>query len=253
MLLTIGRSALIVAAIFLFSDAQFSSCYPQSLPSDSDDASRTLGRLAIQVPKNVAASAAIRQRLEELGREKCDKEAISQLAKALDQAGYRREAAVAQVNFSSQCGGYAPALRGAVNMLLKVSDYTTAEHIASDLIRLEPFSDNGYFLRALAHDGNKSFKSDYVTAIELFGNKDRIASIGYYNLARDYERLGQFCDAMLPIEGGLHSILHGTTPAKRALCSPITAPKAAVRRRIAAVSKPSLRHVRAASSECQLS
>ena len=79
-------------------------------------------------------------------------------------------------------------------MLLKVSDYTTAEHIASDLIRLEPFSDNGYFLRALAHDGNKSFKSaidDYVTAIELFGNKDRIASIGYYNLARDYERLGQ--------------------------------------------------------------
>jgi hypothetical protein len=34
--------------------------------------------------------------------ERCDKEAISHLAKALDQAGYRREAAVAQVNFSSQ-------------------------------------------------------------------------------------------------------------------------------------------------------
>ena len=201
MLSSIARIAPIVLTIFAFNAAQPLSCYAQSPPPS--DASGTLARLAIDVPKNVTATATIRQPLEELARERCDKEAISHLAKALDQAGYRREAAVAQVNFSSQCGGYAPALRGAVNMLLKVSDYTTAEHIASDLIRLEPFSDNGYFLRALAHDGNKSFKSaidDYVTAIELFGNKDRIASIGYYNLARDYERLGQFCDAMLPIE-----------------------------------------------------
>src|SRR5690242_10920504 len=203
MLSSTTRRALTVTAIFIFNAAWFATCYAQSLPTDSSEASGTLARLAIQVPKNVAANAAIRQPLEELGREKCDKEAISHLARALDQVGYRREAAVAQVNFSSQCDGYAPALRGAVNMLLKLSDYTTAEHIASDLIRLEPFSDNGYFLRALAHDGNKSFKSaidDYVTAIELFGNKDRIASIGYYNMARDYERLGQFCDAMLPIE-----------------------------------------------------
>ncbi len=203
MLSSTARRALTVAAIIVFNAAQFASCYAQSLPTDSTDASGILARLAIEVPKNVAASTAIRQPLEELRREKCDKEAISHLAKALDQAGYRREAAVAQVNFSAQCGGYTPALRGAVNMLLKLSDYTTAEYIASDLIRLEPFNDNGYFLRALARDGNKSFKSaidDYVTAIELFGNKDRIASIGYYNMARDYERLRQFCDAMLPIE-----------------------------------------------------
>jgi aspartyl protease family protein len=200
---SISRIVLVVLATFVFDAAQFVSCYAQSFPTDSSDASGTLARLAIDVPKNVAANAAIRQPLEELGRERCDKEAISHLAKALDQAGYRREAAVAQVNFSSQCGGHAPALRGAVNMLLKLSDYTTAEHIASDLIRLDPFSDNGDFLRALAHDGNKSFKSaidDYVTAIELFGNKDRISSISYYNMARDYERLEQFCDAMLPIE-----------------------------------------------------
>jgi clan AA aspartic protease (TIGR02281 family) len=93
-------------------------------------------------------------------------------------------------------------------MLLKLSDYTTAEHIASDLIRLEPFSDNGYFLRALAHDGNKSFKSaidDYVTAIEM--------------LARDYERLGQFCDAMLPIEQwvALDPSRHDTTQTRAML------------------------------------
>jgi len=163
----------------------------------------TMARLAIELPSGVAATAAVRGPLEQLGREKCDQDAILNLAKALEQAGYRREAAVAEVNFSSQCGGYAAALRGAINILLKLSDFTTAENVASNLIKLEPYSDNGYFLRALARDGNKSLKSaidDYVTATELFGNKDRISSVSYYNMARDYEKLGQFCDAMLPIQ-----------------------------------------------------
>jgi aspartyl protease family protein len=167
------------------------------------DVAGALARLGIDLPKTVTPTASVRGPLEELTREKCDQDAILHLGDALDAAGYRRESAIAQVNFSSQCGGYAPALRGAVNTLLKLSDYATAETIASDLIRLEPYGDNGYFLRAVARDGNKSFKGaidDYVTAIELFGNKDRISSIGYYRMARDYEKLGQFCDAMLPLE-----------------------------------------------------
>src|SRR5262249_6461473 len=141
-----------------------------------------LARLSIDLPKDVIETTSVRRPLEELGREKCDQDAILHLATALDQVDYRREAATAEVNFSSQCGGYAPALRGAVNTLLKLSDYTAAENVASDLIRLEPFNDNGYFLRAVARDGNKSYKSaiaDYVTAIELFGNKDRISSVSY--------------------------------------------------------------------------
>jgi clan AA aspartic protease (TIGR02281 family) len=175
----------------------------QTVTAGTSNVAETLARLNVDLPKNVAENPPVRGPLEQLGREKCDQEAIAHLASALDEVGYRREAVIAQVNFSSQCGGYAPALRGAINMLLKLSDYTTAENIASDLIRLEPFNDNGYFLRALARDGNKSLKGaidDYVTAIELFGNKDRINSLSYYKMARDYERLGQFCDAMLPIE-----------------------------------------------------
>jgi aspartyl protease family protein len=163
----------------------------------------TLTRFAIELPASVTANAAVRAPLEQLGREKCDQTAILDLAKALEQAGYRREAAVAEVNFSSQCGGYAAALRDAINILLKLSDFTTAEHVAGNLIKLEPYGDNGYFLRALARDGNGSPKSaidDYITAIELFGNKDRISSVSYYKMARDYEKLGQFCDAMLAIQ-----------------------------------------------------
>src|SRR5579864_9826038 len=110
-------------------------------------AAEAAARLAIELPASVTATAAVRGPLEQLGREKCDQDAILHLAKALEQAGYRREAAVAQVNFSAQCGGYAAALRGAINTLLKLSDYTTAETAAADLIRLEPYNDNGYFLR----------------------------------------------------------------------------------------------------------
>jgi aspartyl protease family protein len=41
---------------------------------------------------------------------------------------------------------------------------------------------------------------DYTTAIELFGDKQKIPSLSYFGLARSYEKLGQFCDAVLPIE-----------------------------------------------------
>jgi aspartyl protease family protein len=195
-----GRTTLGAAVGYLL---LVTTCCAQAPASTKSDVTATMARFAIDLPQNVAASTAIRGPLEELGRERCDQEAILQLSNALAQAGYRREAAVADVNFSSQCGGYAPALREAINVLLKLSDFSTAESIASNLIKLEPFQDNGYFLRALARDGRKSYKSaieDYVTAIELFGNKEHISSVSYYYMARAYEKLGQFCDAMLPIE-----------------------------------------------------
>jgi aspartyl protease family protein len=75
--------------------------------------------------------------------------------------------------------------------------------ISSKLIQLEPFNDNGYFLRALANDQGavpKKAIDDYVTAIELFGDKTKIANVSYYALARNYDKLGQYCDAALAID-----------------------------------------------------
>ena len=196
----VGKALAAAAGLQVF---LLAPCSAQSPATGASDVAATLARLSVDLPRTVTATASVRGPLEQLTREKCDQDAILHLGDALDAVGYRREAAIAQVNFSSQCDGYAPALRAAVNTLLKLSDYTTAETIAADLIRLDPYNDNGYFLRAVARDGNKSFKGaidDYVTAIELFGNKDRISSISYYRMARDYEKLGQFCDAMLPLE-----------------------------------------------------
>ncbi len=165
--------------------------------------SAILERLNVSLPMNAAAREAVLKSLEELSRERCDQDAIVNLANALQKAGYRRDAATAHIRFSETCNGHAPSLTAAVNILLTLSDYPQAATVASKLIELEPFEDNGYYLRALAYDRSDQPKKaidDYVTAIELFGDKNKIASVGYFNMARNYERLGQFCDAVLPIE-----------------------------------------------------
>jgi clan AA aspartic protease (TIGR02281 family) len=164
----------------------------------------TLNRLSIELPTNLIVNEPVRSPLEGLSREPCDQKAIEELGTALEKVGRRREAATAHISFSATCPGhYAPSLRTAINILLALSDHTRAASVASDLIALEPFKDNGYYLRALANDRAGLFKqaiNDYVTAIELFGNKEQISSGAYLGMARDYEKLGQFCDAVLPIE-----------------------------------------------------
>lgn len=170
---------------------------------DWERLSAILERLNVSLPMNAAAREAVLKSLEELSRERCDQDAIVNLANALQKAGYRRDAATAHIRFSDTCNGHAPSLSAAVNFLLTLSDYPQAATVASKLIELEPFDDNGYYLRALAYDRSDQPKKaidDYVTAIELFGDKNKIASVGYFNMARNYERLGQFCDAVLPIE-----------------------------------------------------
>jgi hypothetical protein len=78
-----------------------------------------------------------------LGNERCDQQAIFDLATALrNVVGYRREAAKVDMCFSGMCGGYAPSLRRAANVLLELSDYSGAATVASELISFEPLYDN---------------------------------------------------------------------------------------------------------------
>jgi clan AA aspartic protease (TIGR02281 family) len=172
-------------------------------PVDPNATAATQRRLSIDLPASVTQTDWIGKPLEELAREPCDQEAIANLGQRLEAAGYRREAANAQVRYSETCGGHAPSLARAVNVLLRLSDYEEATRIATELIELEPFSDNGYFLRAVAYDrAGQSRKAidDYATAIELFGDKSKISSASYMGMAHNYEKLNLFCDAIVPIE-----------------------------------------------------
>jgi aspartyl protease family protein len=159
--------------------------------------------LGITLPPEIARRPAISRELRALSREKCDRQAIYRLSKELEDESYRREAAESLVAFSTNCGGYGEALRRAINLLLDLSDYQRAVELATDLIDMEPNGDNGYYLRALAYDRNNRCEqaiADYSSAVELFGDKEKISSVGYESMSRCYEQLGQYCDAMLPIE-----------------------------------------------------
>jgi tetratricopeptide (TPR) repeat protein len=194
-----GRRFLLPAIFVAISSLRLSA---QPAGAGPEAITKTMERLGIQVPLDVIEQYAVRKPLEELSRERCDQQAIVYLGKALDVAGYRREAANAHESFSDSCGGQSSSLRAAVNILLKLSDYRGAVRISSKLIQLEPFNDNGYYLRALGYDQGavpKKAIDDYVTAIELFEDKSKIANASYYALARNYDKLGQYCDAALAI------------------------------------------------------
>jgi clan AA aspartic protease (TIGR02281 family) len=171
--------------------------------ANSETVAAAMRRLSISLPTSVAGIEAVRRSLDDLSREPCDRLAIVNLGLALEKVGRRREAASAHVSFSGACGGHAPSLKSAASILLDLSDYAGAAAAASDLIKLEPFNDSGYYLRAVAYDRSGSTKKaidDYLTTLELFGNKVNISNDIYLAVARNYEKLGQFCDAELSVE-----------------------------------------------------
>jgi len=173
-----------------------------SAATEDDGLGAVLRRLGILLPPDVSSQPQIARPLDQLRRERCDQTAILQFQKEAAAAGYRREAANALISFSGQCGDNPSLLRTAVNTLLKLSDYQQAVEVSNKVIELAPHNDNGYFLRALAYDGLKDRNraiADYITAIELFGDKDRIASIGYFKMSDNYAALGQYCEAMRPV------------------------------------------------------
>jgi aspartyl protease family protein len=189
------------------SNAQLASSLPGTLQmmtgADTEAVNAAMNRLSINLPMSVAGIDPVKRSLHDLSREPCDRQAIVNLGLALEKVGRKREAASAQVSFSGACGGHAPSLKSAASALLDLSDYAGAAAAASDLIKLEPFDDSGYYLRAVAHDRSGSAKKaidDYLTALELFGNKVNLSSDIYLAIARNYEKLGQFCDAESSVE-----------------------------------------------------
>lgn len=201
------KTNLIVVLTVVASLTPVTTGLAQQTPLPSTDDVRPLARtqviLGLALPDYVAGTAPVLRPLEVLSREPCDQKAIEELGTALAKVGYRRDAARAHVGFSASCGGHAPSLRSAANIYLGLSDHVQAAEVATRLIKLEPFGDNGYFLRALANDrGRKPAKAidDYLTAIELFPDKSKISSASYVGLAQAYERLGQACDAAAAID-----------------------------------------------------
>lgn len=162
-----------------------------------------LDRLGLDLPATAFRTPTLQRSLEALSREKCDREAILELGDALQKAGFRRDAANALIRFSEGCGGHAASLRTAVNIFLNITDYPKAIETASKLIAIEPYADNGHYLRGLAYDragDHKKAIENYAIAVELFGNKSTLSSVAYVGMARNHEKLGQLCEGAHAIE-----------------------------------------------------
>jgi clan AA aspartic protease (TIGR02281 family) len=171
-------------------------------PAGEAELAAVMERLSIALPPGVASHGSVRRVLETLARERCDSKAIAELGSGLERLGYRREAAKAHVGFSEACGGQPESLRRAANILADLNDYKAMVKVTDDLIKLEPFGDNGYYLRAVARDRSGQARAaidDYLTAIELFPNKQQIANVSYVAMAANHAKLGQYCDAATAI------------------------------------------------------
>src|SRR5262245_29072862 len=97
-----GRLALFLSLIFIASAALRAPAAAQN-PADMDDLTATLNRLSLKLPANVYTRDPIRRHLGELARERCDQKAIADLGKALESAGYRRDAVTALMRYSETC------------------------------------------------------------------------------------------------------------------------------------------------------
>src|SRR5262245_32155961 len=137
-------------SLVIASSASAASQTPR--PADTADLAAVMDRLMLKLPASIYGSDPVRNFLGQLSRERCDQQAIADLGKALENAGYRREASTALVSYSETCGGHAQSLRSAVVILVKLTDYQTAATVASKVIELEPFSGAGYLQRAVAHE-----------------------------------------------------------------------------------------------------
>src|SRR5262245_50396660 len=70
----------------------------------TDEFAAVMERLSLKIPASVSGSDPVRKPLGELNRERCDQQAIADLGKALESAGYRREASTALMRYSETCG-----------------------------------------------------------------------------------------------------------------------------------------------------
>ena len=163
--------------------------------------------------------------LSDLSREPCDQVAIKTLGDALRAQNFRREAANAYVNYSKSCPNSVFALRSAANIFSnEISDYAAAIPIADEIIKSEPHLGNGYYIRGLAYfRANRLPEAidDFTSSIELYSDKSKMNSNAFFKLSESYERINDFCSAMLPIYDWIRTKpdKNDTTQTKRMLTS----------------------------------
>jgi clan AA aspartic protease (TIGR02281 family) len=155
------------------------------------------------LPTTVQHKPQVKNRLDQLSREPCYRDAIYGLADALLEVGYPRETDTSLVSFAKRCGESDEILVRRYKALLQASDFSGALRVADDLVKSDPANARVRYWRGNAHEKLKEFApalTDYINTVQLLGDPVNVSVNHFYDIARMYAALGRYCDAIAPIE-----------------------------------------------------
>jgi Flp pilus assembly protein TadD len=128
-----------------------------------------------------------------------DRDAVVNLARALLDAGYPREAATSLRTFVKRCGSAPEVLPLAFTGLERINDLSGALEVANELVEAVPASAAFRYWCGLAYDRTGKFSQamlDYMNAIQLAGDPKHIGGEVFYKWAQSYAALVRYCDAI---------------------------------------------------------
>lgn len=157
------------------------------------------------LPYTMEIQPQIYNRLDELSREPCYRDAIIGLSDTLIDAGYPRESATSLLAFAKHCSdseNEAILVRAYV-AFKKIEDFPAALQVANRLVNADPANPQYRYSRGATYEQLKDFSgalADYIAALQLLGDPRNVVGDQFYDISRMYAALGRYCDAIAPIE-----------------------------------------------------
>lgn len=151
----------------------------------------------------LANKLAIKQQLDALRQEPCDKRVIYQLSLALEEARATRAAANMLKGFGTVCPEGSGETNRAGELYFMLGDYAASIEQISKVIELHPDGANAYYLRARALQGVKRYEEalqDYVSFFQLTPDTKKVVSEVFMRMSGSYEALARYCEAITPIQ-----------------------------------------------------
>jgi clan AA aspartic protease (TIGR02281 family) len=193
--------ALIVVIVFVGIIAGF--LYWRYMPAKVDYA-KVYEHLGISpLPSNVETLPQIQKRLDQLSREACYVDAITDLSESLIKLGHPREAATSLRSFVKRCKNSEGLLRIAYSALERVRDYGGALEVADQLVQAYPANGTFLYWRGTSYDQLGDYVralTDYINTAQLVADPKHINGDVFYDMSRMYAKLRRYCDAITPIE-----------------------------------------------------
>jgi clan AA aspartic protease (TIGR02281 family) len=148
-------------------------------------------------------NAEVKSALARLQNEPCNKQAVFQASRALENLRAIREAAEILKGFAGVCADGSGESYHASELYYVLGDYDLAVKLSSDVIDHQPDGQNAYFVRARSQQALKQYAAaieDYATFVQLVPDTKLIRSEVFTRMSDSYENLDRPCEAIGPLQ-----------------------------------------------------